>query len=98
MKRCKADYLQSQRKVAARQAQVAADQATFDRYAKLVKINAITPQQYDDAKYKLAADKSAIGSAQAQVQSAVARLGGKPDIATTDMPAYKQAAACCRGG
>ncbi len=89
----KADYLQSQRNVAGRQDQVAADQATFDRYAKLVKINAITPQQYDDAKYKLAADKSAIGSAQAQVQSAVARLGGKPDIATADMPAYKQAAA-----
>ncbi|HEY6433805.1 MAG TPA: HlyD family secretion protein [Acetobacteraceae bacterium] len=89
----KADYLQSQRQVAARQAQVAADQATFDRYAALVKSRAITPQQYDDAKYKLEADQATVGTTQAQVQSALARLGGKADIPTTEMPAYKQAAA-----
>ncbi len=89
----KADYLQAQREVAARQAQVAADQATFDRYAVLVKSRAITPQQYDDAKYKLAADQATVGTSQAQVQSALARLGGKADIPSTEMPAYKQAAA-----
>ena len=58
-----------------------------------MKERAITPQQYDDAKYKLAQDEAAVGGNQAAVQAALARLGGRADIAIEDMPAYKQAVA-----
>ena len=77
----KAEYVQAQRQVAAQEAAVQADQATYDRYAALVKERAITPQQYDDAKYKLAQDEAAVGGNQAAVQAALARLGGRADIA-----------------
>lgn len=89
----KAEYVQAQRQVAAQEAAVQADQATYDRYAALVKERAITPQQYDDAKYKLAQDEAAVGGNQAAVQAALARLGGRADIPIEDMPAYKQAVA-----
>jgi len=89
----KADYLQSQRNQAARQAQVQADQATYQRYAELVKTRAVPQQQYDDARYKLQADEAQLGSAQAQVKSALARLDGNPDLPITESPAYKTALA-----
>ena len=89
----KADYVHAQRQVAAQQAMVDADQATYDRYAELVKERAVTEQQYDDAKYKLASDQAALGANNAQEKAALARLGGKADIPVTNMPAYKQAQA-----
>ncbi|MGH7042504.1 MAG: HlyD family secretion protein [Acetobacteraceae bacterium] len=89
----RADYLRAQRQVVAQQAQVAADRATFDRYAALVKSKAITRQQYDDAKYKLLADQAAVGAGKAQVTSTLARLGGMADLPVTAMPAYKLAVA-----
>lgn len=89
----KADYQRAQRQVAAQQAMVEADQATFDRYAALVKDHAITQQQFDDAKYKLAADQAALGGNQANVKSVLARLGGKIDAPIEQMPSYQQAQA-----
>jgi len=89
----KADYLRAQRQVAAQQAVVQSDQATFDRYAALVKRGGITEQQFDDAKYKLAADQAVLGGNQANVTSVLARLGGKADAPIEQMPAYKQALA-----
>ncbi len=89
----KADYARAERDVRAREDMVRADQATYDRYAGLVKENAVTPQQYDDAKFKLAADQAQLGSSQAQVKAALARLGGKADTPDTDLPAYKAASA-----
>ncbi len=88
-----ADYLRAQRQVAAQAAQVHADQATYDRYATLVQQRGITPQQFDDAKYKLAADQATVGAGDAQVTAALARLGGRADIPIAQMPAYRQAAA-----
>ena len=89
----KADYTRAQRQVAAEQAMVQEDQATYDRYATLVKEGAITEQQYDDAKYKLDADRASLGADNAQVQATLARLGDRADIPVRDMPAYKQAQA-----
>ncbi len=89
----KADHRRAQRDVAARQAQVAADRATFDRYTILVKSRAVTRQQYDDAKYRLLADQAAVGAAEAQGAATLARLGGRVDLPVTAMPAYKLAAA-----
>jgi membrane fusion protein (multidrug efflux system) len=88
-----ADYMTAEKQVAAQQAKVDADRATFDRYAGLVKQNAVTRQQYDDAKYQLAADQAALGASQAAARSALARLGSKADAPIETMPAYKLAAA-----
>ncbi|HET6182973.1 MAG TPA: HlyD family secretion protein [Acetobacteraceae bacterium] len=89
----KADYTRALRQQAAQEAMVASDQATLDRYATLVKSGAVTKQEYDDARYKLEADQAQVGSSQAQVKAALARLGGKAETPITDMPAYKQAEA-----
>ncbi len=88
-----ADYLRAQREVAAQTAQVQADRATFDRYAALVRQRGVTQQQFDDAKYKLAADQATLGAGEAQVTAALARLGGRADLPVEQMPAYRQAAA-----
>ncbi len=87
-----ADYQALLRQVAARQAQVRADQATYDRYAALVKTHAVTAQETDDARFKLAADQQATEAAAMQAQSALAKLGGSPDSPVEQMPAYQQAA------
>ncbi len=89
----KADYLGTERDRLACAATVQADQATFDRYANLVKTNAVTRQEYDDAKYKLEADKALLGSSRANVKSALAKLGGNANLTVTEMPSYKEAQA-----
>lgn len=89
----KADYIRAQREMAAQLAIVQSDQATYDRYAALVKHGGVTQEQFDDAKYKLAADKASLGGSQAAVESALARLGGKAETPIEQMPAYKQAEA-----
>ena len=89
----KADYARAERMRLAQVAIVENDQATLDRYAALVKERAVPQQEYDDARYKLAADQAQLGSSQAQVKAALARLGGNAQMAITDMPAYKQAQA-----
>jgi membrane fusion protein, multidrug efflux system len=89
----KADYLRAQRQAAAQAAVVQADQATFDRYARLVKQGGVTQQQFDDAKYKLAADQATVGAGDAAVTAALARLSGNASLPIEQLPAYKQAQA-----
>jgi membrane fusion protein (multidrug efflux system) len=89
----KADYARAERVRLAQVAVVKNDQATLDRYAALVKEHAVPQQQYDDARYKLQADQAQLGSSEAQVKAALARLGGDAETDITDMPAYKQAQA-----
>ena len=93
LKSLQADYITAQQQVSAQQSQVAADRTTYERYANLVAHNDVTRQQFDDAKYKLAADEALLGAKQAATISALARLGGKADVPVQSMPAYKQAAA-----
>ena len=89
----KRDYQRMLRDVQAKQAQVQADQAAFDRYANLVKGGSVTRADYDDARFKLAANQAAVQSLQEQAQVQLARLGGNPDIAPADVPQYKEAQA-----
>jgi membrane fusion protein, multidrug efflux system len=89
----KADYQAALRDADARRQQVNADQATFDRYEALVKARAVTQQQTDDARYKLAADQQAVNAAEATARAQLARLAGNPSIAVEDTPSYKQALA-----
>jgi membrane fusion protein (multidrug efflux system) len=89
----KADYQAALRDTGARQQQVNADQATYGRYAALVKERAVTQQETDDARYKLAADQQAVRASESQARALLAKLDGNPDIATEDMPSFKQARA-----
>ncbi len=89
----KADYQAALRDTAAREQQVNADQATYDRYAALVKQRAVTQQEFDDSRYKLAADQQAVNASQSQARALLAKLSGNPDIAVEDTPAFKQAQA-----
>ncbi|HYZ23330.1 MAG TPA: HlyD family secretion protein, partial [Rhodopila sp.] len=89
----KADYQAALRNAAAKEQQVNSDRDTYNRYAALVKQHAVTQQETDDARYKLAADQQAYDSAVAQARAALAKLDGNPDIRVEDMPSYKQAQA-----
>ncbi|HQT77842.1 MAG TPA: HlyD family secretion protein [Rhodopila sp.] len=89
----KADYQAALRDAAAKQQQVNSDQATYNRYAALVKQHAVTQQETEDAQYKLAADQQGYDAAQSQARAQLAKLDGNPDIKVEDMPAYKQAEA-----
>jgi membrane fusion protein, multidrug efflux system len=87
----RAEYERAQRQVFAQLARVQDDQDTYNRYAALVQHHAITEQQFDDAKYKLAADQAVLGGNQANVRSVLARLGGNADAPIEQMPSYRQA-------
>jgi membrane fusion protein (multidrug efflux system) len=89
----KADYQAALRDTGSKQQQVNADQATYDRYALLVKQRAVTQQETDDARYKLAADQQAVRASESQARAQLAKLSGNPDIAIEDTPAFKQARA-----
>jgi membrane fusion protein (multidrug efflux system) len=89
----KRDYQRMERDVEARQAQVQADQANFDRYANLVKGGGVTRAEYDDARFRLAADRAAVESLKVQAEVQLARLGGNADIDVTRTPEYLRALA-----
>ena len=89
----KADYQAALRDTGAKQQQVNADQATYGRYSSLVKEHAVTQQQTDDARYKLAADQQAVSASDSQARALLAKLAGNPNIAVEDTPAFKQAQA-----
>jgi membrane fusion protein (multidrug efflux system) len=89
----KADYQAALRDTGAKQQQVNADQATYDRYASLVKQHAVTQQETDDARYKLAADQQAVRASESQARALLAKLNGNPETAVQDMPSFKQAQA-----
>jgi membrane fusion protein, multidrug efflux system len=89
----KRDYRRMLSDIDTQQAQVALDQSTFDRYATLVKSDAVSKANYDQARFTLQADKSKVVSLQQQAEVQLARLGGNPDIAVTEHPQYLQASA-----
>ena len=89
----KRDYDRMLKDVAAKQAQVAADQARYDRVAGLVNRGDISRQAYDDARYQLAADQQGVASAQVAATVQLAKLGGNPNANVTTMPDYLKAQA-----
>jgi membrane fusion protein, multidrug efflux system len=89
----KQDYRRMLRDIDAGQAQVELDQATYDRYAALVKSDAISRANYDQARFTLQADQGKLASLKQQAQVQLARLGGEADISPTEHPQYLQAKA-----
>ena len=89
----KQDYKRMLSDIAAEQAQVALDQATFDRYAALERSDSISKAKYDKARFTLAADQGKLESLKQQAQVQLARLGGNPEIPVAEHPQYLQAKA-----
>jgi len=89
----KQDYTRMLSDIAAEQAQVALDQATFDRYASLVRTDSISKANYDHARFTLEADQGKLESLKQQAQVQLARLNGNAEIPVTEHPQYLQAKA-----
>lgn len=89
----KRDYQRMLRDIDAKQAQVQADQAAFDRYANLVKGGGVTRAEYDDARFRLAANQAVVESLKTLAQVQLARLGGNAEADPATMPQYLQAKA-----
>jgi membrane fusion protein (multidrug efflux system) len=89
----KQDYKRMMSDTAAQQAQVDLDQTNYDRNAMLLKTATVSQAVFDQARYTLENDKSKLSALQQQTKVQLAKLGGDPNIATTDHPQYRQAQA-----
>ena len=86
----KLDYNRMLRDADAKEQQVAADQANFDRMANLVKMGGVTRADYDNARFLLAADKQALAALRVQAAMQLAKLDGDPNVDVHTMPDYLQ--------
>jgi membrane fusion protein (multidrug efflux system) len=89
----KQDYKRMLSDTAAQQAQVDLDQLNADRNAMLLRSATISQSVYDQTHYTLENDKSKLAAARELAQVQLAKLGGNPDIVTTEHPQYLQAKA-----
>ncbi len=89
----KRDYQRMLRDVDASAAKVQADQANNDRFSNLVKGGGVTRSEYDDARFRLAADQAAVDSLKTQASVQLARLAGDPQIDPAKTPQYMEAQA-----
>jgi membrane fusion protein (multidrug efflux system) len=89
----KQDYKRMLKDIEAQQSQVDLDQATYDRYAVLVRTNIVTQANYDQARFTLATDKKRLESLKQQAQVQLARLSGNPDLPVEEHPQYRQVTA-----
>ncbi|HEY2007411.1 MAG TPA: HlyD family secretion protein [Rhizomicrobium sp.] len=74
-------------------AQVQFDQATYERYDRLVAANAIAKQTYDQARFTLQTDMSKLAALRQQAQAQLAVLNGDPNTPVAQLPQYLQAEA-----
>jgi membrane fusion protein (multidrug efflux system) len=89
----KQDYGRMLSDVAAQQARVAFDQATYDRNASLVGTGAVSRAAYDQARYTLETGKGNLESLRQQAAVQLAKLGGNLDILVTRRPQFLRAEA-----
>ncbi len=93
MEAMKRDYQRMLRDIDAKLAVVQSDQASFDRFANLVKGGGVTRAEYDDARFRLAADQAMVASLRVQAEVQLAKLGGNPDGDVRQTPLYLQSKA-----
>lgn len=89
----KLNYRRMLRDVGVKQAQLASDQASLQRYANLVKSGGVTRADYDNARFQVEADKNSVDALKVQAEVQLARLDGNPDIDVHTMPEYREAQA-----
>ena len=86
----KLDYQRMLGEVAVKQVQLASDQATFDRYAGLIKSGGIPRADYDNSRFQVMASKQSIEALKVTAAVQLARLGGDPDVDVRTMSDYLQ--------
>nr|WP_294555058.1 HlyD family secretion protein [uncultured Rhodopila sp.] len=89
----KLDYQRMLRDVQVKEAQLASDQASFQRYAGLIKSGGVTRADYDNARFQLMADSQAVEALKVAAAVQLARLNGNPEIDVRTMSDYLQAQA-----
>jgi membrane fusion protein (multidrug efflux system) len=89
----KEDYQRMLKDADTAAARVAQDQSDFGRYASLIHSGGVTRAEYDDAKYKLAADQANLAALQEQAKTQLAKLGGDITKPVEEFPDYQSAAA-----
>jgi membrane fusion protein, multidrug efflux system len=89
----KLDYQRMTSTVAAQEAKVDLDQATYDRYEPLASKDFLSKANFDQARFTLRADKETLESLKRQAQVQLARLAGNPDLPVAQHPQYMQAKA-----
>lgn len=89
----KLDHQRMLRDAQVKAAQVEADQASYERYANLVKSGGVTRADYDTARFLLAADRQGLEALKVLAGVQLARLGGSPNVDVTTMADYLQAKA-----
>jgi membrane fusion protein (multidrug efflux system) len=86
-------YARMLQDIATQAAQVQLDQANFNRYAALVKVNSIAPTLYDQARFTLASAQSTLASLKEQAATQLATLGGDINLPIESLPQYRAAEA-----
>lgn len=89
----KLDYRRMLREVDVKQAQMESDQASYERYAGLIKSGGVTRADYDNARFLLMADKQSVEALKVTAAVQLARLGGDPEVDVKTMNDYLQAQA-----
>jgi membrane fusion protein (multidrug efflux system) len=90
------DYSQTLSAAAAQEAQVELDQATYERYDRLLASNAIARLVYDQARFALQTDASKLTALRQQAQGQLALLNGDLSTPVTRLPQYMQVEAQVR--
>ena len=89
----KADYQSMVSAADAQRTQVDLNQRNYNRYAALLKANAIAPATYDQARLTLATSQQQLVAAEQTAKTQLAKLNGNPNIAPEQTPQYQQAKA-----
>ncbi len=87
----KQDYGRMLSDIDAQAAQVSLDQRNFDRYASLLKANAIAPATYDQSRLTLQAARDQFTALRQTAATQLAKLGGNINIPDEQQPQYMQA-------
>ncbi len=89
----KQDYQRMEADIRSQEAQVDLAQRNYNRYAKLLKANAISQSTYDTARVALSSARDQLAALQHTADTQLAKLGGSLDIPTNQHPQYLEALA-----
>ena len=89
----KQDYQRMQADIRSQGAQVDLAQRNFDRYARLLKANAISQSTYDTARVALSSARDQLSALEHTAATQLAKLGGNIDTPTKEHPQYLEALA-----
>jgi membrane fusion protein (multidrug efflux system) len=84
------DYQRMLADIEAERSNAANAQATFDRYASLLRTENVSRANYDEARFKLQAAQRTIDSLQKQAQTQLAKLNGDPNLPVERHPQWLQ--------